>query len=335
MTMRSRGRARTRAVLAATAAALLAWPALAQAAPSPEDLERAEAKATEAKVFFQSGLHAQAASRFMEAFAISKRPALMYNAARAYEEGRLRAEAIALFQQYMGLPDATAEGRKEALERIGKQRALINAEAAGGDKAADGAANAHSDAVAAEASKPDSATPDPAQPDSATAEPVGSDAAKPGDGAATAAATGPDPEGAPEGSLAAGTPAPAGEPRQAWVTWTALAGSAVLGLTALVSYADGVKRMNDANEMDFGGIDAAKTKSDYNAAADTAEQSRRTAVFSALAAAGLGGWVAWRLLTPDPAARAAGAEPSLYGAPALQAGGAGTMMPGWVVGGRF
>lgn len=89
----------------------------AAAAPAAAELAAAEAKATEAKAFFQAKLYPQAAERFMQAYALSKRPALVYNAARAYEEAGKRSEAIALFKLYEGLPDAAAEGRQEARQR--------------------------------------------------------------------------------------------------------------------------------------------------------------------------------------------------------------------------
>lgn len=104
------------ALLAVFLLVVPATPAIA-AQPDAAALSAAEAKATEAKAFFKAGLFPRAAERFMEAYALSKRPALVYNAARAYEEGGLRAEAIALFKLYEGLADASTEGKKEARER--------------------------------------------------------------------------------------------------------------------------------------------------------------------------------------------------------------------------
>ncbi|MEY3012985.1 MAG: hypothetical protein RIT45_1720 [Pseudomonadota bacterium] len=121
------------AVLLAAAMLLPSAPRVAVAAPDPAAIAAAEAKATEAKAFFKAGLFPRAAERFMEAYALSKRPALVYNAARAYEEGQLRAEAIALFKLYEGLKDASGEGRKEARERRERLESEL-AKIAGKDK---------------------------------------------------------------------------------------------------------------------------------------------------------------------------------------------------------
>jgi hypothetical protein len=97
--------------------------AFADAPPDEAELVKAEALATEAKVFFKAKLYGKAAGRFMEAYAISRRPSLMYNAARAYEEGRNLREAHALFQEYRKLPDIGEDGRKDADARIARLEA--------------------------------------------------------------------------------------------------------------------------------------------------------------------------------------------------------------------
>jgi hypothetical protein len=88
-------------------------------------LDRATAKATAGKAFFKDGLYKKAADEYMEAYAISKRPALMYNAARAYEEGQMAAEAVAVFKMYEELETATSQGRDDARDRrVALQREL-------------------------------------------------------------------------------------------------------------------------------------------------------------------------------------------------------------------
>jgi tetratricopeptide (TPR) repeat protein len=101
--------------------------AFADAPPDEAELRKAEALATEAKVFFKAKLYDKAAGRFMEAYAISRRPSLMYNAARAYEEGRNLREAHALFQEYRKLPDVGEDGRKDADARIARLEADMQA----------------------------------------------------------------------------------------------------------------------------------------------------------------------------------------------------------------
>lgn len=97
------------------------------AQPDSSELNKAEALATEAKVFFKARLFERAAQRYMEAFAVSRRPALMYNAARAYEEGRQFREAHALFQEYRKLADVSDDGRKDADGHIASLEAELQA----------------------------------------------------------------------------------------------------------------------------------------------------------------------------------------------------------------
>ncbi len=105
------------------------------AEPRADDTERAEAKAIEAKAFFQGGLYPQAANSYMQGFAISHNPATLYNAARAYEEGNLYAEAIALFEQYLKQPGIPPDGLRDAKNRIVTDRKqLRSVEKAAGKK---------------------------------------------------------------------------------------------------------------------------------------------------------------------------------------------------------
>ncbi len=92
-------------------------PALAQ---SNDDLRvrEAEALATEAKIFFKSKLFDKAAQKFLEAYTRSKSPALLYNAARAYQEAKLYPQALAIFQEYRQLPAIGDGGRRDADQQI-------------------------------------------------------------------------------------------------------------------------------------------------------------------------------------------------------------------------
>lgn len=83
--------------------------------------------ATEAKALFQNKVYVDAARLFLEAFAISKRATLVYNAARAYEEaGRLK-RAESLFMLYRSLRDADAAGRTDAEAHLQDVRRRIAA----------------------------------------------------------------------------------------------------------------------------------------------------------------------------------------------------------------
>lgn len=238
--------------------------AVAQAL-SAGDKERAEAIAIEAKVFFKSGLYADAASGFMRAYAISKRPDMMFNAARAYEEARLHAQSIALFDQYLKLDDAPEDGKREAVERIARQRALLGS--------------------AAPAPAPAPPAPTPA---SATAEPA-------------PIAPAPAPAPAPALAPALATPpvatvsAPADPPAR-WLSYT-LIGVGVFfefaGISGIIRAREVVTTANDNTEA-FKLVDADKT---YRQLVKTSEGERNAGVFLVVAGAGLGAWGGWRLWT--------------------------------------
>jgi len=96
----------------------LATPAAAQTSPP------AEAVATQAKEQFKAGEFEAAAKLFMQAYAKSHAPALLYNAARAYEEAGKKGDALTLFRLYITLsPDA--EGIQDARQRIAKLDAPV------------------------------------------------------------------------------------------------------------------------------------------------------------------------------------------------------------------
>lgn len=109
-----------------TAVAMLCTPHLAAArGDDPAVVRKAEAVATEAKLLFQQKAYQAAAERFMEAYTLVQRASLIFNAARAYQEAGVLQKAIALFKAYMGLPDATEDGKADAAKRI----AALEAEA--------------------------------------------------------------------------------------------------------------------------------------------------------------------------------------------------------------
>ncbi len=93
--------------------------------PSVEALSNAEALATEAKVYFRTKQFDKAADKFLQAFGISKRPALVYNAARAYEEAGKHEQAVSMFEHYGTLDDVDDKGRRDAKSRVKKLRKAI------------------------------------------------------------------------------------------------------------------------------------------------------------------------------------------------------------------
>lgn len=92
--------------------------ACSQASPTKKDLERAEALAKEGTVAFRLQQYGLASAKFAEAYACSKRPATYYNAGRAYEETGNYKMAIAIFREYITLPEAEPEGIKAAKLRL-------------------------------------------------------------------------------------------------------------------------------------------------------------------------------------------------------------------------
>jgi tetratricopeptide (TPR) repeat protein len=111
---------------------------------------RAEGLATEAKLLFHQKAYQQAAERFFEAYTLVHEPALIFNAARAYEEAGNHARSAALFRAYLDLPDAPADGKADAKRRLERLDAILKEQAAAEKAAADKAAAEKAAAEAAE-----------------------------------------------------------------------------------------------------------------------------------------------------------------------------------------
>lgn len=251
---------------------------LAAAEPSQTDMERAEAKAIEAKAFFQSGLFARAADGFMQAYAISKKPEMMFNAARAYEEAAMPAEAIALFEQYGKLADATDGGRKDAREHTARQRALLTG--------------------AAPPVRPAAPPAKPVEPEKPAPDPRSTkEAARPAAQPVVASAS-PSNVSAVHAPSVTATAEP--QTRSTAVTVALLAGGGLLVLGAIAGYADAVDKMEAANKMDFSVADAQKS---YDSQVKVARDQRTSDVVVGILGAGLAGWGAWRLWGPEPSAK--------------------------------
>ena len=107
------------AVLCTAMAVSVCAPSLVRADPSDAVAQReAEGKATLAKILFQQKQFAAAAELFIQAYAIVKRPTLLYNAARSNEEAGNFASAVALYKTYRADPAIDDAGRAEANARI-------------------------------------------------------------------------------------------------------------------------------------------------------------------------------------------------------------------------
>ena len=93
--------------------------------PANDEMERADGKLIAGNAFFSSHLYPQAADAYLQSFAARHKPASLFLAARAYEEAKRFAEAIALYEQYLLLADAPAAGKADASERIAGDRTSL------------------------------------------------------------------------------------------------------------------------------------------------------------------------------------------------------------------
>lgn len=117
------------AVLGWLATALLATacPATAHAAkPNPQ--QEAEELASRAKAEFKAGQFEQAAKDFMAAYGRSKNAALVFNAARSYEEAGKHGDAAVLFRLYLSISD-DADGMRDAQARLERMEEAAKAKA--------------------------------------------------------------------------------------------------------------------------------------------------------------------------------------------------------------
>ena len=106
----------------------LAWPAAAVAAPPAQGRASAEATAAQARGRFAAQDYEGAARLFMQAYAKSHEPALVFNAARAYEQAGMARDAVALFRLYLTLA-TDGEGKADAQERVQRLEAGTHADA--------------------------------------------------------------------------------------------------------------------------------------------------------------------------------------------------------------
>ncbi|MCK6551605.1 hypothetical protein L6R52_37580 [Myxococcota bacterium] len=104
-------RALTLALLVAGASALSPTPAVAQTAEAPTF----ESYVADALEHYKNRRYPEAIVAFEKAYELRAEPELVYNIARSYEKSLKRAEAIAAYERFLGLPGTTAELRASAL----------------------------------------------------------------------------------------------------------------------------------------------------------------------------------------------------------------------------
>jgi len=241
-------------------------PAVAVAAPSAADLAAAEALATEAKLYFRTKQFEKAAELFMKAYVKGRTASLVYNAARAYEEGGKIKQAIATFEHYQTLAKDDPAGRKAAAGRIAALRKIERrqAEAERRRAAAAAAKAAAAKARAAAAAKARAA----AAAAKAKANRKGQVAGK-----------------APAGGGAHGKLAPA-RPFPVWRT----VGAGTLLAVSVAAYANAWTLANDIQPEDITDDDK---KNEYLANQDSATSWRVVSVGAAVVGVGVGAWAFW------------------------------------------
>lgn len=94
-------------------------------AQSTNDKVKAQDIATRAKEDFAAGRFEAAAAKYLEAYTLSRKPATLFNAARAKQEAKKFAEARELFRIYKTLPKIGLDGYQEAQQRIAECDAEI------------------------------------------------------------------------------------------------------------------------------------------------------------------------------------------------------------------
>jgi len=90
-------------------------------AKPPSAKSEAESVAETAARRFKEGDYELAAQLFLKAWALTKKPAQLFNAARAYEQAGKAGEAISLFEKYIAV-ETDAGGREEAKLRAERLR---------------------------------------------------------------------------------------------------------------------------------------------------------------------------------------------------------------------
>ena len=91
-------------------------------------IAKAEALDGRAKVMYKAGEYQKASELFWEAYALTRQPATLFNAARAYQKNGSHRAAIITVHNYISLKDATEEGKasaKKHIKDIEKQQAEI------------------------------------------------------------------------------------------------------------------------------------------------------------------------------------------------------------------
>ncbi|MCB9740709.1 MAG: hypothetical protein H6747_15705 [Deltaproteobacteria bacterium] len=276
------------AVLTWSAAPQLAW---AQA-PDAATVRRAEALATEAKLLFQQKAYEQAAERFFEAYTLVRKPALIYNAARAYEEAGNVERAVALFKAYQGLPDAPKDGKAEAKRRLIPLEAELGRRqaAAAAKEQAEAARKAAEAKAAAAKARAEQQETERARQDRVAAEREAAEAARKRAEAERKAREQLQSRKRPIGTVQA-----APERGLPWAPIGATAGAAIV---SGVFFALAFDEADAARTME-GNLRSDADKQEYLGHADAARRNQAIAWGAGVVTVGAAGWLVWTLLQED------------------------------------
>lgn len=227
---------------------------------------QAEILAAQAKQAFKDKNFDEAARLFMKAYAVTKEPALVFNAARAYEEVGKAGDAASLFRLYASIAD-DLDGIADARARIKKLEAKGEAPSAGDTKA-----------ESAKATEPQHPDVKPTEPQHADAKPPD---AKPVDPHAV------EPKPVAPVAVVGAKPNPAADRALAWV---ATSGAAVLvGGGAVLAWL-GAQKTHDANQLPLhsqADIDA------YNTTFDRAQLLTNSGIALVAVGVAAGGAATW------------------------------------------
>lgn len=292
------------ALVACAALGLAAAPARAA---DPASVRRAEAIATEAKFLFKQKAYEEAAARFFEAYTLVNKPALLFNAARAYEEAGNIDRAAALFRAYIELDGVGADGKAEASKRLAPLEKVLAerkaAESALASKAAaeqEAAQRAEAQRQAAVEAERRKAADARLEAERQAARAAGERANAERRAAEDAAARANTPGGSGVGASGVGASGSAVERKLPWLQIGVTGGAA---LTSGILYGLALSEADSARALE-GKVTTDAQKVTYLDRASRARTFQAGAIITGIATAAAAGWLAYELVRPsEPAGK--------------------------------
>ncbi len=282
------------ALITCVALGLAAAPAHAA---DPAAVRRAEAIATEAKFLFKQKAYEDAAARFFEAYTLVNKPALLFNAARAYEEAGNIDRAAALFRAYIDFAGVGADGKAEASKRLAPLEktlaerqaadAAVASKAAAEKLAAESAEAQRQEALATERRKAADARLE-AERQAARAAGERANAERRAAEEATARANTP---GKPQGGESGAT-------MERKLPWLQIGVTAGAGLSSGILYGLALSQADSARALE-GKVTSDALKVSYLDRASRARTLQAGAIITGIATAAAAGWLAFEFVRPS------------------------------------